>query len=63
MMFDGSFELAVNRSLAKEGRTCNYSVRRSELIEILCDFNKADSLIMAKQFLKSQEENLFEGEG
>ncbi|MBI9108631.1 MAG: sensor histidine kinase [Spirochaetales bacterium] len=57
IMFDGGFELEIERRLEKDGRTDGYSVKRSEMIEVLGDLNDADSLIMARQFLKSQEED------
>lgn len=55
MMFDGDFELEFVRKYEKD-RAC-YTLKRSELIEVLGDFNDAQSLILARQFLKSQEED------
>jgi len=62
IMFDGSFELEFKRELEQDGRSDAYSVKRSDLIEVLGDLNDADSLIMARQFLESQEDDLKEGD-
>lgn len=62
MMFEGSFELEFQRGLKRDDQTEDYLVKRSEIIEVLGDLNDADSLIMAKQFIKSQEEELIEGD-
>ena len=62
LMFDGNFELEFERKFSGNGSVDGYSLKRSELIEVLGDLNSADSLIMARQFLKSQEEDLTEGD-
>jgi hypothetical protein len=61
-MFDGDFELEVSRKLNTGKINNSYLIRRKELIDILGDLNNADSLILAKQFLRSQEEGLKEGD-
>ncbi len=62
MLFEGGFELEFERGLERNKRMESYLVKRSEIIEVLGDLNDAHSLIMAKQFLKSQEEDLIEGD-
>ena len=61
-MFDGSYELSVRRMLEVDSLNRTYEVKRSEIIEILGDLNDADSLILAKQYLASQEKDLREGD-
>ena len=53
--------MPVERSLEIEGEVHGYSVRRSEIIEVLGDLSDADSLILARQYLRSQEEDLIQG--
>ena len=62
MLFDGGFELVFNREYGKIGRNESYSVSRSEIIEVLGDLSNSEALIMARQFLRSQEEDLIEGD-
>ncbi|HAK45542.1 MAG TPA: ATP-binding protein, partial [Spirochaeta sp.] len=57
LMFDGDFELEFERRFEKNGSADSYLLKRSEIIEVLGDLNDAESLIMAKQFLSSQEED------
>ena len=57
MLFDGSFELEVSRSLDRDGRKGSYLIRRSEVIEVLGGLNDAQSLILARRYLRSQEED------
>ncbi len=62
IMFDGTFELDFIRRIETEKGADSYHIKRSEIIEILGDLNDSDSLIMARQFLRSNEENLIEGD-
>ena len=59
MMFDGNYELEFQRSLTPG---CNngkkYTVKRSELLDILGDLSTAGSSNLARQYLQSQEDNL-----
>lgn len=57
MMFDGDFELEFVRKHFRN--SAGYTFKRSDIIEVLGDLNDANSLILAKQFLKSQEEDYF----
>jgi hypothetical protein len=54
MAFDGNYELVVNRH--KNGK--KYSVLRSDLLSALGEIQSADSLILAKNFISSLEEEL-----
>lgn len=62
MMFDGDFELDVSRFIRTADAEGSYRIKRTEIIEVLGDLNDADSLIMARAFLKSQEQDLIEGD-
>lgn len=62
MLFDGSFELACERGLEKNGKSESYSVRRTEIIDILGDLTDSESLIMTRQYLRSQESDLLGGD-
>ncbi len=56
-MFDGDYELVVERKLVRNNRSNCYFLKRSEIREVLGDLNDADSLVMAREFLRSQEED------
>lgn len=59
MMFDGDFELEFERSYNYDGDEGNrYTVKRSELLDVLGSLSTAKNISLAKQFLHSQEENL-----
>jgi len=53
LCFDGDYELVIRRS--HTGRSVNYELTRGELREVLGDFTDAGALILARQFLESQE--------
>jgi len=54
MTFAGRFELVLRRTTAEDG----YEIARSELTEALGDLEQASNLVLARQFIASQEENL-----
>lgn len=54
MTFGGAYDLTLRRSTPTDG----YTVSRSELIDALGDLERAGNLIMAREYLRSQEENL-----
>ena len=59
MMFDGDFEFEVNRRRFKDGKETGYTVLKTELIDALGgDLSDASSIKLAKDFLRSQEEDL-----
>jgi hypothetical protein len=51
MAFEGTYDLVLRRKT----RTDGYAVSRRELIETLGDLAEASNLVLAKEFLKSQE--------
>ena len=55
MLFDGSYELVVTRSNNKGG----YRIVRSELTEALGGIHRTDQLKLAKEYISSQEEDLY----
>lgn len=62
MMLPGSFELKVIRSKATEKGNDQYELVRSELQDILGDFDRSDSVTMLRQFLRSQEDDHKQGD-
>lgn len=52
--FSGKCELIVTRSTPE----ASYTIARSELVEVLGGLEDAGSLILAREFLESQEESL-----
>ncbi len=59
--FAGDYELVAERECAGWQRTGRYVVRRSELQEALGDLQDAESLVLLRRFLRSQEEALQDG--
>lgn len=59
MMFEGDYELEFERTLGQDSVTgSSYTVKRSELLDILGNLSTAGTITMAREFLRSQEENL-----
>lgn len=54
MAFGGTYDLILKRTTQADG----YSVSRSELTEALGNLDESDNLILARNFLRSQEDNL-----
>jgi len=54
MAFAGTYDLVLKRTTLADG----YSVSRSELTEALGNLEESDTLILARDYLKSQEDNL-----
>ena len=52
-------ELVIDRRLSKAGKEGQYVLHRSEISEAVGSLYFADSLILIRQFLASQEEELF----
>lgn len=63
MMFDGDFELEFRRAVIKNGVNRNYIIRRTELQDILGDLNSGTSISLAREFIRSQEEDLIKETG
>ncbi len=57
MCFDGDYELAVER--LDEARGVSYAITRSELVGAVGELTDAGSLILAREFLESQEYDAF----
>jgi len=51
--FDGDYELIIRRR--NQERELDYSLSRSELHAVLGDFTDAGALVLARQYLESQE--------
>lgn len=61
LCFEGDYELIINRKItSEEGRVTEYSLQRSELQEILGNFNESGAMILLRDYLKSQEEELLD---
>ncbi len=62
MLLPGPFELKIERS--REGATGEdrYTLSRHELQEILGNLEQSDTIIMLRKFIRSQEEDLMQGE-
>ncbi len=54
MTFNGTYDLIVKRTTPADG----YSVARSELTEALGNLEESANLILVRDFLRSQEQNL-----
>lgn len=58
MMFDYDFELEFRRTIIKNGVSRDYLILRSELLNILGDLSSGSSISLARQYIRSQEEDL-----
>ncbi len=59
LCFEGEYELNVIRNIiTPDGRETGYTLNRSELREILGDFHEAGVLLLLRDFLRSQEDDL-----
>ena len=57
LLFAGNHELVINRIYkSDEGKTEEYEIVKSELLEVLGNLEQAESLILARDFLRSQED-------
>ncbi len=54
MTFSGAYDLTVKRATPSDG----YTVSRSDLTDALGNLEEADNLILARAYLRSQEDNL-----
>ena len=54
MTFGGSYDLILTRTTPND----NYTVSRGELIDTLGNLEEIDNLILARAYVRSQEENL-----
>ncbi|MDA3957402.1 sensor histidine kinase [Oceanispirochaeta sp.] len=61
LCFDGEYELIINRKIiGEEGKVGEYLLQRSELQDILGNFNESGAMILLRDYLKSQEEELLD---
>jgi len=58
LLFGGGHEIIIRRSCRKNGRTEEYELKRSELLEVLGGLEDSDSLILARDYLENQEESV-----
>jgi len=59
LCFEGDYELTITRKIiSEEGRESGYTLQRSELQDILGNFNESGAMILLRDYLKSQEEEL-----
>jgi hypothetical protein len=56
MTFDGDYELIIKRVFPSGGKE-NYELVRSQLIEILGELNRASTMGLLRDYIRSQEEN------
>jgi hypothetical protein len=57
LLFPGPTEIGIRRLLSTGAHTVKWEVRKTELLDILGDFEDTQSLILLDQYLRSQEEN------
>jgi hypothetical protein len=59
--FEGDYELIINRTIIREqGEEAGYTLQRSELQDILGNFNESGAMILLRDYLRSQEEELLD---
>ncbi len=59
LCFEGDYELIIKRMITSEdGSETGYTLSRNELKEVLGDFNESGSMVLLRDYLRSQEEDL-----
>ena len=58
LLFEGEQEVTIFRSLRRKGGYDRYELKRSELKEVLGNLEDSESLLLAREYLRNQEENL-----
>lgn len=61
LCFPGDYELLVDRECGEPRSTRRYTIRRSELREALGALQDAESVVLLRRFLRSQEEAVQNG--
>ncbi len=57
--FEGDYEMVISRKIAEPGNELlGYELSRSELQDVLGDFSDAGAMILLRDYLQSQEEEL-----
>lgn len=62
LCFKGFYDLTIVRSFAEKGSEQSYEVNRSEMLDVLGDLESVASLGLLKDYIVSQEEELFIGD-
>lgn len=61
--FEGDYELVINRKLVSDDkRETGYTLSRMELKDVLGDFNDSGAMILLRDYLRSQEDELLSQE-
>jgi hypothetical protein len=55
LLFAGPRDIMIRRTLADRERNLDYSVRKSELADVLGDLEDVGSLVLLDQYLRSME--------
>ncbi len=59
LCFEGDYELIIRRTIISEnGKESGYELRRSELQDILGDFTESGAMLLLRDYLRSQEDEL-----
>ncbi|MDC7233578.1 MAG: ATP-binding protein [Spirochaetales bacterium] len=59
LCFEGDYELIINRMITGEnGSESAYTLQRTELQDVLGDFNESGAMLLLRDYLRSQEEDL-----
>jgi len=59
LCFEGDYEMIINRKIVSEsGHEAEYTLQRKELQDILGNFNESGAMLLLRDFLKSQEDEL-----
>jgi len=62
-VFEGDYDMDVSRSLVKvNGKSDGYELRRNELSEVLGDLSDCGSMLLLRDFIRSQEDELNQGD-
>lgn len=56
LILEGDYEMEIRRVFAKDGRDWEYTLLKSELVEVLGDLSDASNLGLLREYLISQEE-------
>jgi len=60
--YPGDFEMVIDRLYSSSHGEKSYRLSRQEMIEVLGDLEDVGALTLLRQFIRSQEEDLLEGE-
>ncbi len=60
MTYPGDFEMHIHYAISRDSGADGYELHRNELIDILGDLSMSQSLILLRDFIRSQDEDLEE---